>query len=197
VFVRPLVVFVALLAVVAAVRFGVARGAVESASSDPCSLVASDEVDRFLGTEASPPDELSRRNGSCYYFSRSASEDGTLAFRIVRDADLDLVRHNYTAAKITCGGVAPQAPRYAECVVARKLASVASPAEYCAARSSTADAEPIVEGALKAVFADGSLFALRDDTCYEARVIRGDRPVHEAEIALLKLLVARAGERRT
>jgi len=182
-----------LLAALAPARIG--AGA-QDASPPPvappadCSPVDVADASRILGYAVDGPDEGARAGGICFFVSRAVSEEGSVSYAIVTDAQLALRRGYFAAQARRCGSVDPSAPRALICATYVKLAFAKDLDAYFAARSGP-DASPVPGLSDGAVATPDALYMRLPDAVIEVIVSRSGDFDLERSTEVAKLLLAR------
>lgn len=99
-----------------------------------CDAVDREAVAQIFGAPVAGPDERSRSAGICFYPATPVVVDGSVSYAIVTPQRLAQRRAIFRAYALRCRGVDPRAPRYAQCLTFRALATARNPNEYYAAR---------------------------------------------------------------
>jgi hypothetical protein len=107
-----------------------------------CARIGLDELGSLAGTPVAPPDETAAASGVCLFAARSATQDALVSYAIVTPANLQQRTAYYAVQARLCAGVAPDAPRAAECAAYAKLAEAQTPSAYFDARSQSAAGAP-------------------------------------------------------
>lgn len=157
-----------------------------------CTVVNAADASRILGYPVAPADEASRAGGICFFPSRSMSDDGSVSYAVVSDAQLPERRAFYGALARRCGSVGHGAPREFACATFVKLAFAKDLDAYFAARTASPDASPMPAiGGGTAVATPDALYVRRADSVVEVVVRRGDSIDFDRTTELAKLLLAR------
>jgi len=155
-----------------------------------CSPVGIADASRILGFAVTGPEEHARGSGICFFPSRAISEDGSVSYAIVTDAQLAARRGYFAALARRCGAVAPSAPRALICAQFVKLAFAKDLDAYFAARAGP-DASPVPGLPNGAVATADALFVRQPDAVIEVIVSRAGDFDLERSAEVAKLLVAR------
>jgi len=158
---------------------------------DPCTLVTVVEASALLGYPVLAPDEPTRRAGRCLFTTRSLSDDGSVAYAIVRAPQLAQLTRYYAIVARMCAGVAPGAPREMICKQYVQLAGVTNLDDYFAARTSGSSAQPVPSLGEHAIATDQGLFIRESDSVLEANVQRNQLFELEPSLKLAQLLLER------
>ena len=145
----------------------------------------------LLGVAVYPADEIAARQGSCTFVARAVSEEGVARYRIVRSESIAGLRRFFAVARVSCAGIAANAPRAAECASYARLAEVADPRAYCEIRWDLPERAPIEGVGERAFFAGGAAFVERGQLCLEAAVERDGAPDAKKSEALARLVMDR------
>jgi hypothetical protein len=156
-----------------------------------CSAVGVADASRILGFAVVGPDADSRAGGICFFASRAISEDGSVSYAIVTDAQLPQRRGFFGALARRCGSVAHGAPRELICKAYVDLALAKDLDAYFAARTSFADASPLPDLDATAIATADALYLRRPHAVLEVAVSRGGDFDLERSTELAKLLLAR------
>jgi hypothetical protein len=161
-------------------------------STPDCTLIDGAEASSILGYTVGDPDAVSLAGGTCFFISRSASEDGTLSYAIVTDASLPERRAYFRAYSIRCAPAAKGTLNELACRQFLALAQADDLDSYYAARAAAGDVMP-VSGLGDAAVASGSgLYVRRGGAVYEVSVVRGGDFDLERSEKLARELLARA-----
>jgi hypothetical protein len=155
-----------------------------------CSPVGIADASRILGFAVTGPEEGARRGGICFFPSRAISEDGSVSYAIVTNAQLLQRRGYFVALARRCGAVAPSAPRALICAAYVKLALAKDLDAYFEARTGP-DASPVPGLNSSAVATADALYLRQPDAVIEVIVSRAGDFDLERSTEVAKLLLAR------
>jgi hypothetical protein len=136
------------------------------------------------------PAEDARAGGICFFASRAVSEDGSVSYAIVTNAQLLQRRGYFLALARRCGAVDPRAPRALICAAYVKLALAKDLDAYFAARTGP-DASPVPGLSEGALATSDALYVRQPDAVIEVIVSRAGDFDLEASTEVAKLVLAR------
>jgi hypothetical protein len=164
---------------------------VPAPSPADCTAVGVADASRILGFAVDGPDENSRAGGICFYASRAASEDGTVSYALVTDAQLPQRRAFFAALARRCGAVSQASPRQLVCAAYVKLALAKDLDAYFDARTSFAEASPVPGFDVAAIATPDALYLRRANSVLEVSVSRAGDFDLDRSTELAKLLLTR------
>lgn len=168
-----------------------ASAADSSASTNPCGFASVSEIATILGYPVDGPDATSRTAGICFFSARAISQDGSVTYAVVTDANLPQRRAFAAVQARRCGGVAKVAPNAGVCAEYAAVAHAQDLDAYFVARTSSSDATTVPSLGAMAIAAPDALVVRSGTSVLEIVVRRGENLDVERETSLAKLLLAR------
>lgn len=165
--------------------------AARAADADDCDLASRGEIAAILGFPVEAPDTTSRAAGICFFTTSAISQEGSVTYAFVTDANLAQHRAFAAAQARRCAGVVKGAPNALLCAVYANVANASDLDAYFKARTSETDAVPVPSLGPGAIASPDALYVRRDGRILEVVVRLGEAPDVERETALAKMLLDR------